>query len=40
MIGEPDAGEPQVRFGGRGVRVTGLPYPYIAAVVVVSALWA
>jgi hypothetical protein len=28
MIGEPDAGESQVRFGGRGVRVTGLSYPY------------
>jgi len=26
--GEPDAGEPHVRFGGRGRRVTDSPYPY------------
>ena len=26
--GEPYAGEPHVRFGGRGNRATGFPYPY------------
>jgi hypothetical protein len=26
--GEPCAGEPLARFGGRGDRATGLPYPY------------
>jgi hypothetical protein len=26
--GEPYAGEPHVRFGGRGDWATGLPYPY------------
>ncbi len=29
--GEPYAGEPHVRFGGRGGRVSGRPYPYCAA---------
>jgi hypothetical protein len=26
--GEPCAGEPHARFGGRGPRATGVPYPY------------
>ena len=26
--GEPDAGNPPVRFGGRGDRTTVSPYPY------------
>ena len=26
--GEPDAGDPRVRFGGRGNRLTDSPYPY------------
>ena len=28
MTGEPYAGNPPVRFGGRGDRVTGFPYLY------------
>ena len=28
LTGEPCAGEPHARFGGRGPRVTGDPYPY------------
>ena len=28
LTGEPCAGEPHARFGGRGGRTTGLPYPY------------
>ena len=28
LTGEPDAGKPPVRFGGRGNRPTGSPYPY------------
>ena len=28
--GEPDAGDPPVRFGGRGSPERGSPYPYIS----------
>jgi hypothetical protein len=28
MTGKPYAGNPPVRFGGRGGRVIGHPYPY------------
>ena len=27
--GEPDAGDPPVRFGGRGDHESDLPYPYV-----------
>lgn len=29
MTGEPYARKPPVRFGGRGDRTTGSPYPYV-----------
>ena len=35
LTGEPDAGDPHVRFGGRG-DLTGPPYPYHRAA---AALW-
>ena len=28
LTGEPDAGDPPVRFGGRGDHESDLPYPY------------
>ncbi len=28
LTGEPDAGEPHVRFGGRGADESRHPYPY------------
>src|SRR3990172_5604215 len=31
LTGEPYAGKPPVRFGGRGGRETGHPYPYPAS---------
>jgi hypothetical protein len=34
--GEPYAGEPPVRFGGRGDRETDLPYPYLPSARIVG----
>ena len=36
LTGEPYAGEPHVRFGGRGVRVSGRPYPYYAVAAIAA----
>lgn len=32
LTGEPDAGDPPVRFGGRGAHVTSLPYRAVTPV--------